>query len=236
MTRKTYISLLITLVVLAGSAVAGPPLICFPFEIGEAKSLPWGGAAWHEARGDYDLKRLVPDTLALLEPNTPVIVRMETLRRATIYASKDAQVAQELLNSLVARARSAEAKGRPNALAAFDAGYLVETYKQVVPEMMPKREPGETTASDGVSLPKLVAGINGYAWIVNAIGLRIEDPEMELAAAIITERRGANNEHLRKAAAGAGEGSLLARNLVSHFAHRGRTIAELRAGPGVTKN
>src|SRR5260370_598362 len=32
---------------LAGSALAGPPLICHPFDIGDAKSLPWTGSAWN---------------------------------------------------------------------------------------------------------------------------------------------------------------------------------------------
>src|SRR5205085_9746344 len=68
-------------------AQAGPPLICHPFEIANAQSLPWSNPSeWRAVKGDYDLNRLVNDTLALLTPNTPVIVRMETMRRATVYA------------------------------------------------------------------------------------------------------------------------------------------------------
>src|SRR5262249_104478 len=92
--------------------VAGPPLICHPYAIGNAKSLPWGGTEWRAVKSDYDLNRLVEDTLALLTPETPLIVRMETLRRATVYAVwakrdkevgyqvKDVKIADDLLTRL----------------------------------------------------------------------------------------------------------------------------------------
>src|SRR5262245_50874940 len=93
MIQKSIRSLLSAAVLLLGAAVfqqpaiAGPPLICHPIETGDAKSLPWGSSAdWRAAKPDYDLNRLVEDTLALLTPETPVLARMETLRRATIYA------------------------------------------------------------------------------------------------------------------------------------------------------
>ena len=35
------------------------------------------------------MKNLTRDTLAILDSNTPVLVRMETLRRATIYARQN---------------------------------------------------------------------------------------------------------------------------------------------------
>ena len=81
----------------ATPALAGPPLLCHPFDIGAAKSLPWDGkAGWSQGRADYPLKQLVADTEAILQPGTPVIVRMETLRRAAIYASQDPTVASAL--------------------------------------------------------------------------------------------------------------------------------------------
>ena len=156
---------------------------------------------------------------------------METLRRATIYASRDQRVARELLSRLMARAQEAEARGRPDTLASFDAGYLVETYKQAVPEL--KNEIG---AANTGSITDLVRGLDGYAWIQKAIGLRGKDAEMEFAAAIITRRGRAPNDHLLKAASGATDGSLLARNLVRHFEYRGKTIAELKANAGAAKN
>ena len=68
-------------------ALAGPPLLCFPYEIGEAKSLPWGGDRMQPSSG-YDHSHLVDDTVRLLEAEPETIVRMETLRRAALYAGQ----------------------------------------------------------------------------------------------------------------------------------------------------
>jgi hypothetical protein len=51
---------------------------------------------------------------------------METLRRATIYASRDKAVAASLLQALEARAEA----NRTDANALFDAGFLTEAYRQ----------------------------------------------------------------------------------------------------------
>jgi hypothetical protein len=110
MARHTFrFACLIVLGVLIsrGTAIAGPPLLCHPFDIGTARSQPWDGArGWAEGNPDYDVKNLVRDTEGLLTPSTPVIVRMETLRRAALYASRDGAVAKELLSTLNARARN----------------------------------------------------------------------------------------------------------------------------------
>src|SRR6185436_10451411 len=100
------------LTVFSPAAHAGPPLLCHPFEIGKAASLPWTGPEWQGMKATYDINRLVDDTTALLTPQTPVLVRMETLRRAAVYAvwkteSKgggDLRVARELLARFEARA------------------------------------------------------------------------------------------------------------------------------------
>ena len=58
---------------LVSRAAAGPPLICHPFEIGTAQSLPWaGGPNWHSPSPGYDTNRLVDDTLALLDAKAPM--------------------------------------------------------------------------------------------------------------------------------------------------------------------
>jgi len=194
-------ALLVALAGLAGSALAGPPMICHPFDIGEAKSLPWaGGDNWNNPKPGYDIKRLSADTMALLTPVTPVLVRMETLRRATIYASKDSVAAHELLSQLMARALNAEAGGKSDALAWFDAGYIVESLKQMAP------------ITKGI-----VPAIDGYAWVRKSIAFGVEAPSMEFAAglmlAAVPNKGQWPNEHIRKAQAGAGSGSLLARNL-----------------------
>src|SRR6266403_1904667 len=101
----------------ASIAQAGPPLICHTIEIGQAKSLPWIGHNWNLSGGEnYDTKNLVRDTLDILTPDTPVLVRMETLRRATLYARKDPLAAKELLARLHARATSAGSSGHSDAL------------------------------------------------------------------------------------------------------------------------
>lgn len=113
----------------ATNALAGPPLICHAIEIGQAKSLPpinWNSSG----TGGYVLKNLSRDTLAILDSNSSVLVRMETLRRATIYAHHDPEAAKELLLKLRARADHSEASGHPDALSWFDVGYLAEAYRQ----------------------------------------------------------------------------------------------------------
>src|SRR5213594_3084667 len=119
---KSRLVVLVAFLVLGGTLQAGPPLICHRFEIGDAKSLPWtGGQDWNSPKKGYDTGNLVQDSLALLSSDAPVIVRMETLRRAAIYSAKDERVAQELLSRLMARALNAGAAGKSEALAWFDA-------------------------------------------------------------------------------------------------------------------
>src|SRR5437867_13087151 len=99
------IAMVATSLLLATVAKAGPPLICHAIEIGNAKSLPWTSHNWNLSGGEtYDTKNLVRDTLDILGPNIPVLVRMETLRRATLYAGQDPVAAKELLAKLHARA------------------------------------------------------------------------------------------------------------------------------------
>jgi hypothetical protein len=187
---------------LTSSAMAGPPLICHPIAIGQGKSLPWVDLNYHKGDGGYDLQNLTKDTLAILDSNTPVLVRMETLRRATLYARQDPQVAKELLTRLHARATNA---GVDNigALAWFDVGYLSEAYKQ----WMGKDEPNPA------------AGVDGYSWVKKAIDMRGQDPEMEFAAALITLTgpESDHRDHVQKAITGAKNDPLLAQNLTSLF-------------------
>jgi len=233
---------ILSLMVLQQVALAGPPLLCHPFDIGNARSLPWSGSEWRGVDKNYNINRLVEDTLSLLTSQTPVMVRMETLRRATVYsvwslndykvgiAVKDASVATELLARLKARIPAAGVKSdkKAAALAMFDYGYLVETYKQ---------GSYDSQASRGA---KLVENIDGYGMIVKASAQIGSDPEMEYAAALscMGRKKEAGQDayvaHLQKALAGAQEGSLLGRNLLNYFRDRGKTIAELRAS--IAKN
>jgi len=207
---RLTIGIAVVVVAFGTYAHAGPPLICHHIEIGNAKSLP--PIDWHQNdTGGYNLKNLSGDTLGLLQSNTPVLVRMETLRRAAIYARHSPQVAKELLTRLHARAADSDAAGRTDALAWFDVGYLAETYKQWI----------------GKAESNPAAGADGYAWVKRAIRLRGEDAEMEFAAALITLSgpEGAHKDHVRKAIAGAKSDPLLAQNLAASF--NGETISEL---------
>jgi hypothetical protein len=182
---------------IAGVAEAGPPLICHPFDAGAAQLLPWGqGQGWNTPDRSYDVRQLTADTLRRLSPDAPILARMENLRRATVYAGGDRQVAAELLSALVARAQSPE--GSRDALAQFDAGYLVESYRQASHiykwDML-------TTAERA-----------GYLLVTRAITLSGGNPEMEFAASLMKDGR-AGAEHRRRAMAGAKAGSLLAKNL-----------------------
>lgn len=204
---------------LAGIAQAGPPLICHTIEVGQAKSLPWISHNWNLTGGEtYDTKNLVRDTLEILAPATPVLVRMETLRRATLYARKDPLAAKELLARLHARATSGESAGRPDALAWFDVGYLVETYKQWIGQNLPHM-------TDGMRMDaNPAAGVDGYAMVKKALALRArsqngDDPQMEFAAALITLSGpiAEHREHAQKAIGGAKADPLLAQNLATRF-------------------
>jgi hypothetical protein len=198
---------------LAVPAIAGPPLLCHPFDIGDAASLPWDGSrAFWQGRADYRLENLVADTDALLTRSTPVIVRMETLRRAALYASADGEVAARLYGKLGDRLRASQKPGgRPDELALFDFGYLTETYRQIA-----ELDRGVSEfRGRAPALRKVIGSTDGYALIKKTLGQPTTDPALEFAAALMTGRHddGAFRVHADRARAGAGRDALLARNI-----------------------
>ena len=179
--------------VLPSLAEAGPPLICHPFQTSTDNLLPWGaGPGWNTPDHRYDVERLTADTLRLLAADTPILTRMEVMRRAVIYAAKDAHVADQLLAAIVGRATGV---GNTDRLAQFDAGYLIESYKQA--SHLHRRT--VTTA-------------DGYALVKRALELSGDDAEMEFAAALMTTGP-TSAAHLERARASAQ--SLLARNITN---------------------
>ncbi len=202
------------LVFLAVPAQAGPPLICHTIDIGNAKSLPWISHDWSlTGTESYDTSKLALDAMAILNGDATVLVHVETLRRATVYARTNSRAAKELLVKLVARANDADSAGHADGLARFDAGYLAEAYAQWLGK---DQNPA--------------AGLDGYAWVKQALSIRGNDPQMEFAAALIT-LSGPAAEHrayVEKALSGAKTDPLLARNLSSRFiGPQSQTIAEL---------
>jgi hypothetical protein len=200
-------------------ALAGPPMICHVLNIGTSQTLPAVDLNYRKSSGSYDLANLTRDTLAILDSDPSVLVHMETLRRATIYARQDSQVAKELIVRLHARAERSGDSTR-SALSWFDLGYLAETYKQWI----------------GRGEPNPASGVDGYALVRKAISLRESDrgtdPEMEFAAALITmngpERD--HNDHVQKAIAGAKVDPLLAENLASSFGNQTVSAMLIQAG------
>lgn len=214
----------------ASSVFAGPPLVCSKVETGGATSLPWvdRSGTYQGMDHAYRTSRLAGDTLGLLQASTPVLERMETLRRAALYASTDAKAGEALLTGLVERTQ----RNPADALAWFDAGYFVEASRQA----RGRNEPGfwsRFLEATGIR-SNAAAGLGtrtGYDAIAKAIELSGGDPAMEYAAALVSwyPRRAEHDGHLQRAATGAAEGSLLARNLLEHFGDHGKTLADLRA-------
>jgi hypothetical protein len=188
------------------AAFAGPPLICFPFDIGKATTLPMG-ATWEATDPKYDVSRLVGDTVALLREDTPVLIRMETIRRATVYVRSNPTLGAALMTALEERAT----KPGASPLTFFDLGYTVETFKQ----------------ANWAFKSELPATVSGYHYVVKALRAH-PDPMMEFAAALITYDGKSTPEHrahLQRAAAAAKDGDALAVNLQSHF---NKSLTDLR--------
>jgi hypothetical protein len=211
---KKFSATLLAALLFATAALAGPPLICHAFDIGNAKSLPWISHDWNLTGSEsYNTKNLATDAIATLDADPTVLVHMETLRRATLFARKDPTAAKQLLLKLVARADSSS-NSPAGALASFDLGYLAEAYKQWL----------------GKDQSNPAQGVDGYALVKKAIQLRGNDPQMEFSAALITLNGPASDqqEHAQKAIAGAKNDPLLARNLAAHFWNTpSQTLAEM---------
>ena len=190
----------------AAPALAGPPLICHPFETAGGTLIAWGsGPGWNTPDRSYDIKRLVADTDAVLTADAPVLTRMENMRRATIYAMRDPAVAQELLKTVMARALSTTTDGR----AWFDAGYLIESYKQAVHLREDRKPELRTWAAVDETLR-----VDGYNWVKKSMAMSAPSAEVEFAASLMTNGSTAS-AHRAKALAAAPKGSLVARNIAA---------------------
>jgi hypothetical protein len=186
--NRAYLLLLL----LSLPAAGGPPCVCWRIDIGDAKSLPWGEGDRERDRG-YDARRAVEDALGLLGADMPVLVRMETTRRAVIYVGRDGASRDALLSALQARVLDAEALERPSALAWFDAGYAVECFRQN----------GDAGNRDG------------YPWVKRALGLSKGDGGIEFACALMSMGSDAFQGHLDRAETAGARDPLLHRNVAA---------------------
>ena len=213
MTRRLLcLSAFAAAALIATPAFAGPPLLCFPFEIGAAKSLPMGTANWQAVDRSYDPSHLVADTVALLTPQMPVVVRMETLRRATVYAAKNPQFAGALLDALEARA----ARSEPNVgYAVFDFGYLSETFKQA--SWMPGDSAPAAAMRNAIARAK---SVDGYMLVQKAQTLT-GDKSMAFALVAMSVDRTRGLEplriHLAEAREAAKTDASVRANLATHW-------------------
>jgi len=181
--RKTLIaSLVLTVLALAMPALAGPPFVCHPFDIGSAKSLPWGAPNnFLGMRDDYDAGRVVADTDALLKPSTPMLARMETLRRAVMYASRDRALADRLFSLVMNRAKAAKESRTPDALAFFDAGFVAEAFTEIQ-EAAPYMK---VFFGLDHSLAGVTHGVSGRALIEASASMRPNDESIRLALSLL---------------------------------------------------
>lgn len=182
---------------LAAAALAGPPLICERIEIGNAKSLPWRNVnGWDGTEKSYDVAKVTADTVALLVPSMPLAVRMETLRRAAIYAAKHEAIAEQLSARLLARVVDSTATGKQDPLAWFDAGYYAEALRQVTfvyrYDMLSPQE-REQWKLRGDKL-----GLDGRPWVEKAI--RLGGKGMEVALGKIEGYREADLKQRKQVA------------------------------------
>ena len=200
-TRRHIVLSLSMLLLMAAPALAGPPLICHPFDTSSgAPLIAWGkGPGWNSPEPKYQTARLVDDVTAILKTDAPVLTRMENLRRATIYAMRDPVVAERLLKSVMARALSTTTDGA----AWFDAGYLIESYKQAV-HMRERKGDGWAAVDETIK-------VDGYGFVKKAMAMTGPNAEMEFAASLMTQ--GAVAAAHRQRAAAAGPGSLVVQNL-----------------------
>lgn len=176
------------------AVLAGPPIICERVEIGTAKSLPWQQNAngWNGALPSYKLAALADETLAILTPSAPLALRMETIRRAAIYAAKDEAVAAQLTSRLLARVADAEAKSKADFNAWFDAGYYAEALRQIA--FVYRYDMLSAAEREQWRLRGDARVLDGRPWLEQAI--RRGGKGMEVALAKIGEYRDADLKRL----------------------------------------
>ena len=192
----------------ASPALAGPQLICNPFDTGSTKLLAWGtGSSWNTPDRSFDLKMLTAETIRVLDADAAVLSRMENLRRATIYAMQDPAAAHHLLSALIGRALSTT----PTARAWFDAGYVIEAYKQAVPL---RGSNGRFDRAAWAATDETLR-VDGYGFVKKAMAMAGPNAEMEFAASLMTQGAVAS-AHRSRATAAATRGSFLAANLAKY--------------------
>lgn len=207
----TWKMTLAALLVAAAPALAGPPMICMEFQCDEV-AIPLGDNSLQPKKG-FNTRKLPERTADALDKADSVIERMETIRRAAIYAARANGSTEDVFNALAWRALNAEVSGdtRAYADALFDAGYFAATMAN-----FGEKIDGSPAASQGLA---------GYAWITRAIELSDDDASMHFAASLATHpvmrssKRDLFEHHVAMASLGIETDPVLARNLQAHMNH-----------------
>lgn len=211
MNRFLFLPFAVTILIgLQHTALAGPPLVCHPLAIGNAASLPSGDGPFG-SDPDYAPRNLAKETIAYLDADVPVIVRMETIRRAVLYVTNTLKGARHgntydgatkrriaaLADGFKQRLSGMENTTPEYAHSLFDYGYLNACLKQAW------ANPDD----------------DGYETVLRANTLLGGNAEMQFALAMISKHpaRSALEQHLAEAKRGAMGDPLLAQNLEKQF-------------------
>lgn len=213
--KRHALALMASMVMLASPVMAGPPLLCFPYEIGSAKSLPWGKDAFKKSES-YDASKVIEDAVALLKAEKSTLVRMETIRRATLYIEKDSGRAHVLVTKLHEAAKELEEAGKASAAAWFDCGFAAATLSQ--------------SGCHVKGLPMSERGAPGTAQIKKALGMTPNDAAMHFGAALVLMDgdRDASNKHMKRALELVEAGSDLAKSMETNHALGALPLKELK--------
>ena len=114
------------------------------------RGTPGAPPQWNAPLASYSTAGLTDDVVKLLSFDAPVLTRMENLRRATIYAQKDAVLARQLLDAVMAPQGVDRRRCSTPAI-------LIESYKQAVMIRRQESQPAwaavdETIKTDGYAL------------------------------------------------------------------------------------
>lgn len=206
----------------APAPLFGPPTLCWPLEIGEARSLPFGAEPFETAPGLAPAD--VPArALALLDDEAAADVRMETLRRAVVYVSRIGQRGEPaqlaiaraaLLSGLKDRVLRAAADGQAAPGAWFDLGYALAAL----------READAPTTPDGRGKWSCDAALDADRYLRAAVAAAPDDAGLRFGAALagaglrgFAAAPSERHTHALAALRGAPEGSRLRRNVCSHL-------------------
>ncbi len=215
MKRLTLCMSLLVAAIVASTTFAGPPLICHPFSIDDAKCIAWGNGPFDAPR-IRDSEKWIDEVVAVLDGSDVAIVHMETLRRATIACARTT-TSSSLLARLLARALNAEASGKPDAFALFDVGFFAQSLDQY-----------GSDSSAGCGVKK---GIIGYAYISRAMEVAPNNAQFQFAAALMTaiHNKTSSDLHLARANVGARHDKLLAMNITNFQSELGEHLAHHRS-------